>query len=253
MTHAKAEPVRDARGALLAAGERLIAEHGVDVPLRDIARAAGQRNNSAVQYYYDSRDGLIEAILAARLGPLEARRAEMLAELDDAGTADVTALVRVLVEPMLLVPYVDGATHYARFIDRVRHLRVFARRGPADPGWPQTARVLAALGDALPYSGPVLARRIENLVVVLFALVAEEERRRVEPDGGAGSGAGSGAVSGAGPGAGPGVGAGAGPGVGSGAGPGPGGDDDEGPSPVGEIVSVVTAMLLAPTPATPAE
>lgn len=45
-------PSAASRTALLDAGERLIAERGVDVPLRDIAAAAGQRNNSAVHYYF---------------------------------------------------------------------------------------------------------------------------------------------------------------------------------------------------------
>ena len=48
-----------ARELIIVAAERLIAERGVDVPLRDIAAAAGQRNNSAVQYHFGSRDGLI--------------------------------------------------------------------------------------------------------------------------------------------------------------------------------------------------
>ncbi|MGH9136571.1 MAG: TetR/AcrR family transcriptional regulator, partial [Acidimicrobiales bacterium] len=39
----------DAPTQLHLAAERLIAERGVDVPLRDITAAAGQRNNSAIQ------------------------------------------------------------------------------------------------------------------------------------------------------------------------------------------------------------
>jgi AcrR family transcriptional regulator len=174
---------RSSRNALLDAAERLVADRGVDIPLRDVAVAAGQRNNSAVQYHFDSRDGLIEAVLARRLVTLEARRGEMLADLEaDGGEGDVPALVRVLVEPMLLVPYEEGATHFARFVDRVRHLDVFRAKGPSDPSWPVTGCVLARLREALPFSGQALARRIENLVVVLFSLVAEEERRRFDDD-----------------------------------------------------------------------
>ncbi|MGY4101179.1 TetR family transcriptional regulator [Nocardia sp. R16R-3T] len=69
----------DPRAALLDAGERLIAERGVDVPLRDIAAAAGQRNNSAVHYYFDSRAGLLEAIVDRRMNWLEDRRMGLLA------------------------------------------------------------------------------------------------------------------------------------------------------------------------------
>ena len=56
----------DARTQLLLAGERLIAEFGPEVSLRDVAVAAGQRNNSAVHYHFGSRDGLIKAIIGHR-------------------------------------------------------------------------------------------------------------------------------------------------------------------------------------------
>ena len=48
---------QDGRERIIVAAERLIAERGIDVPLRDIAVAADQRNNSAVQYHFGSRDG----------------------------------------------------------------------------------------------------------------------------------------------------------------------------------------------------
>uniref|UniRef100_UPI0035C6F61D TetR family transcriptional regulator n=5 Tax=Nocardia seriolae TaxID=37332 RepID=UPI0035C6F61D len=51
--------VTDARERIILAAEQLIAERGPAVPLRDIAAAAGQRNNSAIQYHFGSRDGLV--------------------------------------------------------------------------------------------------------------------------------------------------------------------------------------------------
>ena len=58
------------KDALLDAAERLIAEHGFEVPLRDIAKAAGQRNNSAVNYHFRSRQDLVDAVVARRLLPM---------------------------------------------------------------------------------------------------------------------------------------------------------------------------------------
>ena len=52
----------DSKTAILTAAERMIAERGVDVPLREIGAAADQRNNSAVQYHFKTRAGLVEAI-----------------------------------------------------------------------------------------------------------------------------------------------------------------------------------------------
>ena len=70
------------KDALLDAAERLIAEHGFEVPMRDIAKAAGQRNNSAVNYHFRSRQDLVDAVVARRLLPMEVERERMLGELD---------------------------------------------------------------------------------------------------------------------------------------------------------------------------
>lgn len=52
------------RGALMAAAERLFAEHGLGaVSNRQIAEAAGQRNVTAVSYHFGGRTGLVRAIM----------------------------------------------------------------------------------------------------------------------------------------------------------------------------------------------
>ena len=59
---------RDAKEAMIEVAEKLIGERGLDnVSMRDVASYAGQRNNSAVQYHFGSRDGLITQILRRRL------------------------------------------------------------------------------------------------------------------------------------------------------------------------------------------
>src|SRR5918994_2862767 len=99
------------RHAILDAAERLIAEQGVRVPLRDIALAAGQRNNSAVNYHLRNRQDLIDAIVVRRLEPMEYERRLLLEGLDADQRTDVDVLLRVMVLPLLRV---DSA-YYARF------------------------------------------------------------------------------------------------------------------------------------------
>src|SRR6476659_10180897 len=66
---------------ILLAGERLIADHGVDgVSMRQIGAAIGSGNNSAVLYHFGSKENLVEAIFEYRLPRLRARRAELIAE-----------------------------------------------------------------------------------------------------------------------------------------------------------------------------
>ena len=61
---------------LLLAAERLFAEHGLaGISLRQISIEAGSSNNSAIQYHFGSKDDLLRAIFAYRLGDLMQRRA----------------------------------------------------------------------------------------------------------------------------------------------------------------------------------
>ena len=103
---------------ILLAAEQLFAERGVDgVSLREIGAAAGQRNNSAVQYHFGDRDGLLRALYELRLEPLNLRRTELLDALTAEGrTADLVALVDAYARPLFEVA--DGTTWYARFVAR---------------------------------------------------------------------------------------------------------------------------------------
>jgi AcrR family transcriptional regulator len=72
---------RSTKEQILLAGERLIAEHGVDgVSMRQIALEVGSANNSAVLYHFGSKDKLVQAIFEYRLPRLRERRAALIAE-----------------------------------------------------------------------------------------------------------------------------------------------------------------------------
>src|ERR1051326_9079064 len=89
------------RLAMILAAERLFAERGIAaVSLREIGAAAGQRNNSAAQYHFGSKQGLVDAVVEHRMGPINERRLALLADLDTSGRgSDLRALVEALVEP----------------------------------------------------------------------------------------------------------------------------------------------------------
>ncbi|MEV6324679.1 TetR family transcriptional regulator [Nocardia sp. NPDC051787] len=172
-------PSDDSRTALLDAGERLIAERGVDVPLRDIAAAAGQRNNSAVHYYFDSRNGLIEAIVERRMNWLEQRRMQLLAAHEaDGGANDLPMLVAMLATPILELLRDDRVTHLGRFLEVVRTHPAVAdarRLAGADRA---AVRIIATRLDAALRGLPHRLRRqrLETMATVMFALIADYER-----------------------------------------------------------------------------
>jgi AcrR family transcriptional regulator len=85
---------------LVDAAEVLFAAHGIEgVSLREINRAAGARNASALQYHFGGRDGLLRAVLAKHHHAVEARRHAMLDACEADGDADLRALAGALVRP----------------------------------------------------------------------------------------------------------------------------------------------------------
>src|SRR5262245_20834005 len=70
----------DTPNRIIAAAERLFAEGGEDATsLRAITREANV-NVAAVHYHFGGRDELLRALLDRRLGPLNARRLDLLDE-----------------------------------------------------------------------------------------------------------------------------------------------------------------------------
>jgi AcrR family transcriptional regulator len=71
---------------LMAAGERLFAEQGVGVSTRDIGKAAGQSNKSAVGYHFGSRDELVLAITRHHDRDIVQRREAMMQAVSKHGS-----------------------------------------------------------------------------------------------------------------------------------------------------------------------
>ncbi len=87
---------------LLLTAERLFAQDGLEaVSTRQIAREAGQKNHSALQYHFGDKAGLLAAILDYRLKPINQLRAERLEKLVSRIRPPTLAeLVGVFVQPM---------------------------------------------------------------------------------------------------------------------------------------------------------
>ena len=69
--------------------------------MREISREAGQKNSSALQYHFDSKQALITAILTRRMSALDYRRLEYVDRLEAQGKGtDLRSLVAALLMPM---------------------------------------------------------------------------------------------------------------------------------------------------------
>ena len=167
------------REMLLDAGERLIAELGLDaVSLRMIMAEAGA-NPAAVHYHFGSRDGLLEAIFERRMGLTEPRRRVMMEALERSGRPSVRELLRALVRPLLELPIELGepGVRYLAFLAQVMRARspVLMNIIARDIG-DTLGRLVELLALALPELPPrvVVLRLLLGLEAALGALVDPE-------------------------------------------------------------------------------
>lgn len=169
-----------AREEMIDAAERIAVERGLAaMSLREVQAASGQRNKSAAQYHFGSREGLIEAVVTARMAPVNESRLARLADLDaTGGSPTVRQLVEVLVEPLAEHTLGTTGSRWARFV----------AQGLADPAVAAVVqrcfagrsyrevhgRLVAAVGD-LPE--PLRARRVAQVVGLVVLTLAEAEGR----------------------------------------------------------------------------
>jgi len=113
----------ETRERLLRAAETVFAERGIaGAQLREIGRAAGQRNNAAVHYYFGDKDRLIRAVLergAAESEALRARRVRRLARSMSAPA--VTDIVDAALRPLSV--HLRRGDRYLMFLSQLTRER----------------------------------------------------------------------------------------------------------------------------------
>jgi AcrR family transcriptional regulator len=88
----------ETRELILAAAERLFAEHGVAaVSNRQVSEAAGQGNNTAVGYHFGTKADLVQAIVSKHSGPVERNRLRLVEQCR--GSTNLRDWVACLVRP----------------------------------------------------------------------------------------------------------------------------------------------------------
>lgn len=96
---------RATRDNIIRAALTLFAKHGIDgVSLRQIVAAAGQSNPSAVHYHFQSKEGLLSAVVdhvAEQLQPLQQQAMAALFEAQAKGTLTPRELVQTAIMPFV--------------------------------------------------------------------------------------------------------------------------------------------------------
>ncbi|HBL31514.1 MAG TPA: TetR family transcriptional regulator [Acidobacteria bacterium] len=154
VTEPHTEPHVDTREALLDAAEKLFSEHGIQASsLRMITQQAGA-NLAAVHYHFGSKEGLVRAVFARRLRPLEEERLRLLVACDEAGEAGVEQVLAAFVAPLLrrVRETPEGGQDFARLMglafmepsEELRSMLLEEFRTTAD-------RFIAGLHERLPH------------------------------------------------------------------------------------------------------
>ncbi|MCF4166249.1 TetR/AcrR family transcriptional regulator [Zavarzinia compransoris] len=87
------------REAIMACALQLFGDRGFEgVSTAEILEAAGQRNQTALQYHFGSREGLYKALLESYLRPIDERR---LAILSATARPSFVTCLRALIEPLI--------------------------------------------------------------------------------------------------------------------------------------------------------
>jgi AcrR family transcriptional regulator len=167
----------DTRSSLLQTAEGLFAEHGIGaVSLRRIQEAAGQKNKSAIQYHFGSKQGLIAAIFEDRMRHNDGRRLELLDAIEEPTLHD---LLRALVYPF--AEQLDDPTrgNYIRFVSQVVRAPELWLDQDGQPRFvaPGLVRVFDQLSRALPHlPAPILSLRLSQMLRQQIHALADREQ-----------------------------------------------------------------------------
>lgn len=164
--------VAGAREQMIDAAERLASERGLGaMSLRDVMAAAGQKNKSAAQYHFGSREGLVEAVIEARMAPVNERRLELLRALDS--SPSVRDVTEVLVRPLAEAVVGERESWWARFLLQGwsdPSVQDIVQRSFAGSSYRRVRWLLSGLG--------VPGRRVDQAVGLLVLTLAGWESRR---------------------------------------------------------------------------
>lgn len=106
------------RDRIKRAARRLFAEHGVEaVSVRDIIAAAAAKNGGSLNYYFGSKDALIEELLTEIFREMSDAWMLGLSEIDrNGGPQSVRDIVKIIIAPPVPILVSDDAPTAARFL-----------------------------------------------------------------------------------------------------------------------------------------
>lgn len=166
------------------AAEKVIAEHGMaNVSIKKIVTAAGQKNESALQYHFKTLGGLLRAIHDERSAQVQAHRMTLLNDaLRKTPELSLRQLCALIIEPTFDLARTNVG--FRRYVKAFGHELAIRETSPlsfvrqAGGGGQSGERVGRMLAKALPHlDASALHRRMEAAVILCSASMAHQARQ----------------------------------------------------------------------------
>lgn len=176
------EQTERTRQLLLDTAESLFVEQGFEnVSIRTIIRQAGQKNQSALQYHFGNRDGLIGAIQARRIEQLEQRRAKLVNEaMRDRPAPDLREACELLIRAPFILCREDRSFRefVGEFGQRLIASGQLVSVALAQPDSSSQSQLLGVMRNAMNHLGDKVLKdmRLENMSS--FVLLSISRRAR---------------------------------------------------------------------------
>jgi len=137
--------------------EQLVGVRGAEVSVREITKAAGCSNMSAVNYHFGGKEQLLQAVLLHRSHELEAARSRTLIEVASANRiSDTRVLIDAFFKPLASMVDRRGHRRFAAYILALEHANMLTALRISSP---VTDELVGLIQKSLPGISP---RRFED-------------------------------------------------------------------------------------------
>jgi AcrR family transcriptional regulator len=179
----------DARSRIKAVALRLFSDGGFEgVSTRDIIGAAGYRNATLINYYFESKERLIAELIGDVVRALEADRHARLNALEErGGPRNIRDILEIIASPLPAMSIDTDAgevsAHRVRFFNMVlvnhRDVLLEAMGAETDSG---TRRCLVHIRRMMPpLPGPLARERLYFMVLFMTAALSSREAASEQP------------------------------------------------------------------------
>ncbi|MFT4519537.1 MAG: AcrR family transcriptional regulator [Halioglobus sp.] len=166
------------RQLFIETAQRMFADRSIDsVSLNEITVAAGQKNRNALQYHFDDREGLLQAIIDSHAQRVQVLRQNRVDTLSNKNLSAAAAAARALVNP--IADYVEeneAGSYYVKILSQMAALNSSIVNPSTRSGlvFHTDERLAALMREAVAHLKPAEAQRRMFLTVsITFHSIAD--------------------------------------------------------------------------------